>query len=335
MCPRWLVLALSTPIVLAGCGGDEPLTSTLSTEALLETDSSATPRGGSITIVLDMQPNRPVEVPFKGRKLKDFTLDDDVNTSVPNTRTFAQLNAGRYTVQQSAVAGVTLINLTCTSSGTDNNTIDVPNRSVTIGLEQDESVVCTFVGNMSIWQNGDLITYPSDEWGNPATSAAALLSSQFNSVYPSALEVGIPDTSGFSMLFTIAGAVQAYLPATGAPDALNEDLLNPSSSPSGIFGGVVVALQLNVDFSDAGKTAGNVPVHFGDLRLCDYALTPGLNGKTVREILAIANTLLGGGTTPFTINEVALVASSLDASFDGGTVSAFAQDSLVNSASCP
>jgi hypothetical protein len=284
-----------------------------------------------------MQPNRPVAVPFltAGKKLKDFTLEDDVSSSLPSTQTFTHLKPGGYTVQQTPVAGVTLTDLTCTSSGIDNNTIDIPNRSVTIELEQGESVVCTFVDNMPIWHDGDFITYPQAVWGNSATSAAALLISQFSGVYPLGLEVGIHGTSGFSIIFSVGATVVAYLPALGPAGPLNSDLIDPTSSSAGTFGGDVVALEVNVDFSDAGKTAGNAPVRFGDLRLCGYPITPGLNGMTVREILAIGNTLLGGGTASFTITELALVADSLNSSFNGGTVSTFAQDSLVNSASCP
>jgi hypothetical protein len=64
----------------------------------------------------------------------------------------------------------------------------------------------------------------------------------------------------------------------------------------------VLALQLNVDFSDAGFLLGTSGLHFGDLVLQNltaantgFASLPALNGVTVRQFLADANTALGGG----------------------------------------
>jgi hypothetical protein len=67
------------------------------------------------------------------------------------------------------------------------------------------------------------------------------------------------------MKFTTAAAVGAYLPAGGPPDSLDVDLVNPSSSNSSVFGGQVLALQINVDFS-AQNITGNGPI--GALGAC-------------------------------------------------------------------
>jgi hypothetical protein len=63
-----------------------------------------------------------------------------------------------------------------------------------------------------------------------------------------------------------------------------------------VFGGNVLALQLDVDFSDAGVLGGTSGLAFGDLRMCNFTTLSALNGMTVRQYLALVNTLLGGGT---------------------------------------
>jgi hypothetical protein len=100
-----------------------------------------------------------------------------------------------------------------------------------------------------------------------------------------------------------------------------------------VFGGEVVALQLNVDFSDAGHTLGATGLRFGNLTLCGLSLA-GLNGTSVRSFLATANTALGGGLTPYAITDINALANELNFAFGEGAVSVFAQAHLVNGA-CP
>src|SRR5207249_1983091 len=96
----------------------------------------------------------------------------------------------------------------------------------------------------------------------------------------------------FSIKFTSSTAVMSYLPANGTPGPLKSSATNPVSTASGTLGGQVLALKLNVDFSNAGI----LPSGFGNLTLCNTGTS--LDGKTVSQILAIANTALGGGPLP-------------------------------------
>jgi hypothetical protein len=65
---------------------------------------------------------------------------------------------------------------------------------------------------------------------------------------------------------------------------------SPGSSAAGVFAGQVLALQLSMDFSSKGITA----VGSGSLHLVSGPLT----GQTVAQVLALANTVLGGGPLP-------------------------------------
>jgi hypothetical protein len=154
-----------------------------------------------------------------------------------------------------------------------------------------------------------------------------------------ALIVGL-ETGGFSMVFTDASAVRGYLPSGGGLGPLDANLLDPTDSSSGAFGGDVVTLTLNVDFSSAGLIGGSSGFLFGNLVLTGFdtpdstygiPAMPSLNGLTVSQFLGITDTLLGGGSYPFgySISDVDPVAVELNDSFLGGTPSAYAQDHLL------
>lgn len=167
------------------------------------------------------------------------------------------------------------------------------------------------------FQAGDFVTHLQDDWGDASTVAGTRLSDHFNSLYGAAgyVEVGISGAGGFSMLITSASSAFTYLPASGAPAALIADLVDPSSTPAGIFAGEVLALRLNVDFSDAGYTLGSLGIPFGDLVFHDYSQVPQVNGLTVRQVLAQANTLLGGGASGYGIADANSIVMNLNASF--------------------
>lgn len=183
------------------------------------------------------------------------------------------------------------------------------------------------------YTQGDVITHSQDSWGQDpfSTNAAALLAANFAAVYPgSIVEVGVSGTGGFSMFFTSAAAVNIYLPALGTAGALNSDLLDTSSSASGGFGGEVLALQINVDFSDAGLMLGTLGIPFGNFALCnltDFAL---LNGLTVRQFLAHANTALGGGGSSYTFAQLNALTHEINNAFSNGQTTRFAQDHLCH-----
>jgi hypothetical protein len=181
------------------------------------------------------------------------------------------------------------------------------------------------------WQQGDYYTRSQFVW-NGITSWYA----NYNTVYAAQsgiVEVGIPGTSGYSLRFSAGDRVNDFFIQSGTPAALNADNFDGTSSSSGQLGGEVLALMLNIDFSDAGFLSGNSSVPFGDLILQDlsqfnYGPLPELDGLTVKEVSAIANFMLGGGSSTFEFSTMTYLVASLNASFIDGTPSLFAQDHL-------
>ena len=186
------------------------------------------------------------------------------------------------------------------------------------------------------WDAGDVVSYSQDSWGgNPTTSTAAgILVANFMSLYGGGVEVGIPGSGGFSMIFTSAAAVLNYQPSSGSPAALNADLVDPTSTSSGLYGGFVLALQFNVDFTNAGIVGGSSGLLYGDLYLCGLTDTPIYNGVTIEEFLAAMKATLGGGTAFYSYDALAAVTSDVTTAFEGGAPSLFAQDHIF-STPCP
>jgi len=104
---------------------------------------------------------------------------------------------------------------------------------------------------------------------------------------------------------------------------------NPILTSSGAFGSEVLGLRFNVDFSDAGLLPGTSGLKFGDLLLENFSTEPVFNGLTVRQFLADVNTLLGGGSSAFTIADLGSTVGDLNAAFSAGNPSVFAQAHLV------
>ena len=183
--------------------------------------------------------------------------------------------------------------------------------------------------------NGDFTSYGQFDWAS-TPAAVAILDDNYNTVFASTsgvLELGNP--TRFTMSFTSAAALAGYLPDVGPIGALDADLANPTSSPSGAFGGDVAALKLNIDFSDAGLLGGNGTNHFGDLVLHNFGETqrgvPGLNLKTVRAFSTIVNNVLGGGGNygHYTPADLDSITASINSSYLNGAASAFATNNLA------
>jgi PEP-CTERM motif len=185
----------------------------------------------------------------------------------------------------------------------------------------------TGAANATVWVTGDLTTYDQGGWDSNPNS---ILTNHYSAVYGGgSLIIG----GNFGLAFSNASAVLAYLPASGTARPLTASLQDPTDSASGVFGGDVLALQLDIDFSDAGFLSGTSGIHFGDLILENFSTIPGLNGLTVRQFATIINALLGdgssGGFTTGDITALDPIVQDVASAFEGGTPSGFAQTNLV------
>ena len=78
-------------------------------------------------------------------------------------------------------------------------------------------------------------------------------------------------------------------------------------------------------------TLGSI-VTVGGTFTMSFTNVPALEGQTVDDFLAIANHVLGGGSSAIGLPTISAVLRSVNEAFVGGTPSTFAQDTLVNGA---
>lgn len=90
----------------------------------------------TLTIVKDAQPNDAQDFAFTvtGSGLSNFSLDDDSDVTLSNTKVFSNLAAGIYAVAETPLTGWDLTTATCSDGSLVSN----------INLSQGENVTCTF-----------------------------------------------------------------------------------------------------------------------------------------------------------------------------------------------
>lgn len=160
---------------------------------------------------------------------------------------------------------------------------------------------------------GGYTTYTQGGWGtsprgnNPGT----LLKNNFSRVFPCGVKVG----GRYTLTFTSASAVEAFLPQGGTANKLTCSATNPTSSSSGVLGGQVLSMQLSLSFSDAGVTKKGL----GSLRLQSGKFA----GYTLSSFCSLANKVLGGDLSCLpagaTIADVNDAATKVNENFDNGT----------------
>jgi hypothetical protein len=170
------------------------------------------------------------------------------------------------------------------------------------------------------FSHGDFTTHIQADWGAvpDGTNAASLLQNPhpFAVVYPTGLIVGIVGVPGaFWIVLTSGPATLTFLPRAGSPEALTSSYVDPIFTNSGLFGGELAGLHLNIDFSDAGILPGNLGIPFGDLVLANLIDPPGLNGMSVRDFTALADGAIAGALTAYSAADLTILAAQLNESF--------------------
>jgi hypothetical protein len=131
-----------------------------------------------------------------------------------------------------------------------------------------------------------LATLQQGDWGTkPAgNNGGSLLQANFSNFYPGGVIIGSTRT----LTFSSQAAIQGFLPANRKPGILLSSATDPQTSEAGAFAGATLALRLNVNFSAAGVT----PFGLGSRVVVSGPLV----GWTVSNVLALANSVLGGDT---------------------------------------
>ncbi len=133
---------------------------------------------GSITVIKDAQPNDPQDFSFTttGTGLSSFSLDDDSDSTLSNTKIFTGLDAGSYSVAETLEAGWTLSSKTCQSDGTGSTFGQITN-GVSVSLVAGENVICTFTNTLQETHLTLVKTITNDNGGSALATAWTLSAS--------------------------------------------------------------------------------------------------------------------------------------------------------------
>jgi LPXTG-motif cell wall-anchored protein len=137
---------------------------TVGGDDIISCDFINTTNKGSITIIKDAVPNDSQDFAFTtaGTGLSSFSLDDDSDGTLSNTKNFNNLMPGAFSVTEGTTSGWTLSNISCDSGGS----VDLANRKASITITPGANVTCTFTNTK---QTGTLtvnkILSPSSDAG--------------------------------------------------------------------------------------------------------------------------------------------------------------------------
>jgi hypothetical protein len=204
------------------------------------------------------------------------------NTNPVQTSAVANLQVGTWTVRVTDANG-------CTVSS-----------SVTLSLQSCQGFTTVTPGGYGAPCSGG-------NWG-------CYLATNFASKFPTGLQIG----SGTRFLkLTTAAAVKAFLPSGTTPRALNAGTLtNPTAkSYSNVLAGHTVALTLSIGF-DTNPAFSSSTTSLGSLVVSSGVFV----GKSVSELLTIANTILGGGASPYTASQINTALDAVNRNYDNGTI---------------
>jgi hypothetical protein len=152
---------------------------------------------GSISIVKDAVANSPQDFSFvtTGNGLSNFSLDDDSDPTLSNSRVFPGLVPGTYTVTETSLAGWSLTGLTCVDPGND-STVNLATGVATINLAAGDAVVCTYVNtsaiaNLSITKTNTPASGPDDLSADTLVAGQTLYSIVVTNAGPGAADAAV------------------------------------------------------------------------------------------------------------------------------------------------
>lgn len=189
--------------------------------------------------------------------------------------------------------------------------------------------------------NDGFTTYTQGGWGSVprGNNPGAFLADNFDRVYPGgSVRIGRSAPGLHYAEWTSALAVQNFLPAGGPRAVLVSNLVNPTSTSAGVLAGQVLALTLNVDFSETGVTMLGLTRTLSSTKITTTSVSSVLgatlgelavlfNGMTVGQVLSLCNDAISGMPLPagISLSDLNEVATALNEAFDNGNAGPFSQ----------
>lgn len=162
---------------------------------------------------------------------------------------------------------------------------------------------------------GQLRTQTPGGWGaepngnNPGT----YLHANFAAAFPTGLKIGC--AGGYTITMTNAQAITDLLPTGGQAAVLKASATDPTSMKN-VLVGHMIALTLSLRFDVVDADFGEAGIHLGDMIISTGAFA----GKTVNEFMTIANNVIGGCSTAYTIADINSTIALINENYVDGKV---------------
>lgn len=163
-----------------------------------------------------------------------------------------------------------------------------------------------------------LKTLTQDEWAAApnGTNAGTYLDTNFSSAFFNGLTIGIPNQGNYLTL-TSANAVRNFLPQTGSPTFLAGAYIDPAGQYSSLWGQLITAeLNMGFDSYDPNFAASSL------YQLADAKFATGVfAGKSVQDVILLANTILStGDTSVYSLNDLEVALTIINNNYRDGII---------------
>ncbi len=240
--------------VTLSAGAQFTLSSTTSCNAAGQATATfnITDNDGTIRIIKDAVPNDAQDFAFTttGADLTGFSLDDDADPTLPNSRDFV-LNAGSYSVTEDLIGGWRLGNILCTDPD-NGSTVTLASRLATIDLDAGELVVCTFTNNklvpMVATKTSAAYWDPVNGFTNPKMIPGAIVNYTITVSNPGTLPITADSIFAIDALPNLVSMIVGDFGAAGSGPIS----FSPGASTLTYAFAGLASLTDNIDFSSDG-----------------------------------------------------------------------------------
>jgi Secretion system C-terminal sorting domain/HYR domain len=164
-------------------------------------------------------------------------------------------------------------------------------------------------------QNGSSFrTVTQEKWGAvpKGNNSAAYMYRKFEAAFPNGITVGCTN----KLVFSNPNAVTDFLPSSGALSVLPSGTnTNPKATFSNVLAGHILALKLNIGFDEYDSKFST-----SNMLLKNMVIKTGIfAGKSVQEIIELAENTIGGCPTAFELSNLSDVVAKINQNYDNST----------------
>ncbi len=203
-----------------------------------------TQRGG-ITVIKNAIPDGPQDFSFSGT-LPVFSLDDDANPTLSNTRVFSNLLPGSYVLNEAVVAGWNLANIVIQGDTDNGSIVNIPNRTVTIDVDPGEAIQVIFINLQEppivVGPDKSLGSQPVIEILNSVTGAVINTFLAYEASYIGGVRIATGDLTGDGIAEIVTAPGRNHVPLVRVFSQSGTMLTEFLAFDSGFLGGVDVAV---------------------------------------------------------------------------------------------